>query len=155
MGGVVMRKEEIVTMINQLPGDEREWIKDNIQPINSKHLSALAKARFLAIYKELTGENYYWTGKDGKVLLSVLTKLKSKMRELREDTDNDEKVVATFEMYARESHRVDKFINTCFTVANLNGQFNSLYNKVKNGTQTNNNNRNSLADYARDLFGGS
>ena len=148
-----MTKEEIVTMINKLPRVDREWIKTNISRENSTGLSGKAKLIFCDVYRELTNETYYWTAKDAGCMNILLKKIRAKIIEAGSACEDNE-VLNTMEYYIRQAYKVDPWIADHYNVANLNSQFNNLYNKIKYGTQANNNNRNALADYARDLFGG-
>ena len=147
-----MTKEEIVTIINQLPRADRDWIVSNVSKESTVSISGKAKVRFCDVYQELTHERYYWTAKDAGSLSALLKKIETNIRDTGEPyTDTD--VINTLEYYIREAYKRDKWIADHYNVANLNSQFNNLYITVKYGTQTKNN-RNSLADYARDLFGG-
>lgn len=148
-----MTKEEIVTMINQLSKADREWIVSNVSKESTVSISGKAKVRFCDVYQEMTHERYYWTAKDAGCMAALVRKIKAKIVEAGSACDDNE-VLNTIEYYIRQAYKVDPWIADHYNVANLNSQFNNLYNKIKNGTQTHNNNRNSLADYARDLFGG-
>lgn len=150
----MMTKEEILTVINQLPKVDRQWIAANIAKESTSSLSGMAKVRFCDVYRELTNETYYWTAKDAGCMNILLKKIRAKMIEAGSACEDNE-VANTMEYYIRQAYKVDPWIADHYNVANLNSQFNNLYNKIKYGTQqANNNNRNALANYARDLFGG-
>ena len=143
-----MTKEEIVTIINQLPKADREWIVSNVSKESTTSISGKAKVRFCDVYQELTRERYYWTAKDAGSMSALLKKIEAKIRDNGEAyTDID--VLNTLEYYLREAYKRDKWIADYYNVANLNSQFNNLYNTIKNGKT----NSGLSQDYIRDLFG--
>lgn len=146
-----MTKEEILTIINQLPKVDRQWIAANITKESTSSLSGMAKVRFCDVYQELTRERYYWTAKDAGSMTALVKKIESNIRDTGEPyTDID--VLNTLEYYIREAYKRDKWIADHYNVANLNSQFNNLYITVKYGTQQGN--KSSLADYAKQLISG-
>lgn len=148
----LMTKEELLALINGLPQNDRVWIHNHIAIGNEAFTEA--KSRWLALYEQLTGERYYWTGRDSANLKQLLSKIRAKMLETRTACDNTE-VVCNFEIFCRKAHDADAWIANNFSVSNVNSQFNNLYKRIKNGKSSNNNRKSVSTDYlasiARDL----
>ncbi|MCQ2202416.1 MAG: hypothetical protein MJZ27_10050 [Bacteroidales bacterium] len=94
---------------------------------------------WLKVYKDLTGLNYYWTGKDGKSMQMLINKIRA--------IDREVDMEASVEVYCRKAYQVgDEWVKEHYSLAILNSQFNELYRKMKNGRKAANNVSSSYAE---------
>lgn len=101
-------------------------------------LHSECRAIFEEIYLAFRGEKYYWTAKDAGSLVGVLKQISYFMPE--EERADYEKLKYNFKVFLEVIiKRADAFTLKKFSLAYINGNFNEIYNAIKdNGKSVNN-----------------
>lgn len=146
-----MTKEELLYEIKSLTAKDRQWLLAEAKKADKVSIK-VAKAAFLNFYRDNYKEEYYWEGKDSGCMSALLSKVKAKMIENDFTPITEQTISANMIAFCEMAVKKDEWIANHFCVANLNSQFNILYNKLKHGKQEGS--KSSLADYAEQLISG-
>lgn len=124
-------------------GDEEiaivaEYCIKRLKKTKKDSLASAIKERWQAVYKELTGTAWYWTGKDAQAAKLLAQKIASKLRTTPEAVITESLVAESMEAFLRAVYKMgNKFYCDNFSLSLMNSQFNVLYNQLKNGTKNN------------------
>jgi hypothetical protein len=146
-----MTKEQLLIEIKSLTAKDRQWLIAEAKKTDKVSIK-VAKAAFINFYRETYKEEYYWEGKDSGCMEMLLRKIRIKMEEAKFTPINEQTIADHLIHFCTLAVQKDHWIANHFAVANLNGQFNILYNKVNYGQATGN--KSSLASYAEQLING-
>lgn len=146
-----MTKEDLLYEIKSLTAKDRQWLLAEAKKADKVSIK-VAKAAFINFYRDKYKEEYYWEGKDSGCMSALLSKVKAKMIENDFTPITEQTISANMIAFCEMAVKKDEWIASHFCVANLNSQFNILYNKLKHGKQEGN--KSSLADYAEQLISG-
>ena len=146
-----MTKEGLLYEIKKLTAKDRQWLLAEVKKADKVSIK-LAKIAFVDFYKTKYKEDYYWDAKDSGSMSALLSKVKAKMVEVDFTPITEQTISDNMIAFCEMAIRKDEWIANHLCVANLNSQFNILYNKLKHGKATGN--KSSLADYAEQLING-
>lgn len=146
-----MTKEQLLIEIKSLTAKDRQWLLAEAKKADKISIK-VAKMAFVNFYRGRYKEEYYWEGKDSGSMEALLRKIRIKMEEAKFTPINDQTIADHLIHYCTLAVQKDQWIANHFAVANLNSQFNILYNKINHGQTTGN--KSSLASYAEQLING-
>lgn len=114
---------------------DKDKIKNNIKikikdekPEQSSSLHSILKSCFLDKYKDLTGESYYWTAKDGSATSQLIQKIKFTFKSKDTEAD-DEKIYDAFSILL---DNLPEWYKNNFSMAIINSKYNEIINEIKN-----------------------
>jgi hypothetical protein len=145
-----MTKEQILYEIKNLTTKDRQWLLAEAKKTDKISIK-VAKAAYINFYRDKYKEEYYWEGKDSGCMSALLSKIRAKMIENNFTPITEQTISANMIALCEMAIKKDEWIANHFCVANLNSQFNILYNKLKHGQKTD---KSSLASYAEQLING-
>lgn len=146
-----MTKEQLLYEIKSLTAKDRQWLLAEAKKTDKISIK-VAKVAFINFYRDKYKEEYYWEGKDSGSMAALLSKIRAKMIENNFTPITEQTISANMIALCEMAVKKDEWIANHFCVANLNSQFNILYNKLKHGQATGN--KSSLAAYAEQLING-
>jgi hypothetical protein len=146
-----MTKEQLLIEIKSLTAKDRQWLLAEAKKTDKVSIK-VAKAAYINFYRDKYKEEYYWEGKDSGCMSALLSKIRAKMIENNFTPITEQTISANMIALCEMSIKKDEWIANHFCVANLNSQFNIIYNRLKHGKQEGN--KSSLADYAEQLISG-
>jgi len=129
---------------NKVISNKKKAINNKDKSISEfdKQIRAESKQFFLNCYQSKTGSDFYWTPKDAVALISLLDKIKAKVREkfpkLEKDTPEfGEKLTSGFQLILTNIN--DKWILNNYTLPIINTKFNEIYSQITAKTHESNN----------------
>ncbi len=146
-----MTKEQLLIEIKSLTAKDRQWLLAEAKKADKVSIK-VAKVAFVNFYRDKYKEEYYWEGKDSGCMSALLSKIRAKMIENNFTPITERTIADHLIHYCTLAVQNDQWIANHFAVANLNSQFNILYNKINHGQATGN--KSSLASYAEQLING-
>lgn len=124
--------------LGQGKGRKKKNINNNINnipptPPKGEGLHQKARSVFERHYRNVFGENYYWTAKDAGSMSQLLKKLE--FQRTQKGMDNTEESMLYALEYLLSSIR-EGWVFENFSVTNINSKFNEIVAKAKNITQS-------------------